>query len=882
MFGGVKLTSQFRVAAALVACVVGAASAASLLLTLAGVLPMGPGPPRDLLMAPPTAAALALVCGSLLLHTRRAIRRRAADALARAALAVILAGLLGPLVGLRSSGYNTVVCVVLVVAALLLLDRRPRLSQWITVAAATIALLTTAGYAYRSPVLFGAAERRWGMALVTALALLLVSGALLCARPRVGFMTRLTLDDVGGRLLRRILPAILLIPVGALALTTLARGGELGATTLAAVLAVAGMGLAALFVFVIAGTLSREALAQARYQQLVESSSDAIINTDRNGIVLQWNAAAERMYGYRASEMIGRYVMGVVPLPERKRLGEIREAILRDGESGVFEGARLRRDGTSFFGSTTLSPIHDSMGNVIGMVAVTRDITLRRAFERVDEASQAIARALAELPHDVPSVLRAIVAQACALTGAQKAGIGIVVDDEQPFSPWLEVSSELPARGAQREVRGPPRPAHLDEDRPDFSGALAAAIHFRGRLVGKLYLVHRKGFSVVDAFVTRLIAERAGAAIETARAHALAVEESARLHTVIDQLPDAFVLLDADGRVAQMNRAALALATHDRPDAFGNQVAFDLRRPSGEPLPLDEQPLTRALRRREATRNVELLVRDPGGRTIPHTVNAAPIAGPHGEVIGAVQVAVDISAAKELERLREEWTALVAHDLRQPVSIIRLSSTAMASQAGGDARLQAALERIDRATRHLERMINDLLDVSQLEAHRLKLDLRPVDLNALVENAVHHLAPLTAGHPVRIHVAREPLVAAVDAGRIGQVLGNLISNAVKYSPPESEITVAAARSPDGVATLSVRNLGGGIPAEELPRLFGRFSRSRASREGGPPGLGLGLFISKGIVEAHGGTVAVESVPGESTVFSVSLPLVAVAAADRHA
>jgi signal transduction histidine kinase len=222
-------------------------------------------------------------------------------------------------------------------------------------------------------------------------------------------------------------------------------------------------------------------------------------------------------------------------------------------------------------------------------------------------------------------------------------------------------------------------------------------------------------------------------------------------------------------------------------------------------------------------------------------------------------------------RLRDEWTSIIAHDLRQPLNTIALSAQALgrAPGAAGDPAARE-IENIRWAVRTLDRMISDLLDASLIEANRLSVESAPLDLAALARSAIRHLPGLVERCELRVEPGAEALVRA-DAGRVEQVLGNLLANAAKYGEPEGKIGIDLARCEGGVR-LTVSNRGPGIPAPELLRVFDRFERGRDARRGRAGGLGLGLYIAKGLVEVQGGRMWAESTPGVLTRFHFTLPL----------
>jgi signal transduction histidine kinase len=229
-----------------------------------------------------------------------------------------------------------------------------------------------------------------------------------------------------------------------------------------------------------------------------------------------------------------------------------------------------------------------------------------------------------------------------------------------------------------------------------------------------------------------------------------------------------------------------------------------------------------------------------------------------------------IFSHSELARLREEFASVIAHDLRNPVNALRLQSELLLRQGDGDELRvpRRAMERVDRATGDLARMIDDLLDASRLESSRLELQREPHALAELVAEVVEQQRPALRSHPVELRPRPAPR-ALVDRIRFTQILANLLDNAAKYSDEGRPIRVSVGPADGGVA-VRVEDEGWGIPAEELPRLFDRFYQAKRARAK-KVGLGLGLYIVKGLIEAHGGQISVESTVGRGSAFTVWLP-----------
>lgn len=363
----------------------------------------------------------------------------------------------------------------------------------------------------------------------------------------------------------------------------------------------------------------------------------------------------------------------------------------------------------------------------------------------------------------------------------------------------------------------------------------------------------------------------AGLALE--QAYRTEVLQRAWLMSIIEQIPDAVLILDEQGHILVANAAAKSLCASDSGglDAFGNRFIFDLRRPSGEPVPWEEVPFVRAVTRGELEVGIELTLRTRDGRAVPVLASATPVQGREGMPGGAVSIFRDISPLKALERQREEWTSVVAHDLRQPVSVIALALDALRNDLpeGPPAEQEEPLQWIDTSVSNLRRMIEDLLDASRIEARQLRLERQPVDLAKQVQACVKRMEGQARGRTLRI-TAPEEAQTLGDPLRIDQVLTNLLSNAVKYGAPQTPIDVELLQQEDELR-VSVSNEGPGIPPEELPQLFRRFHRTPGSHKQAT-GIGLGLYICKGLVEAHGGQLWANSTPGHRTTFSFSLPV----------
>ncbi|WP_437318813.1 sensor histidine kinase [Sorangium sp. So ce385] len=241
-----------------------------------------------------------------------------------------------------------------------------------------------------------------------------------------------------------------------------------------------------------------------------------------------------------------------------------------------------------------------------------------------------------------------------------------------------------------------------------------------------------------------------------------------------------------------------------------------------------------------------------------------------GQIAIALENARLYREAQHAVRVRDDFLSVASHELRTPVTSLRLGLQALLRRSGHapDDRLGRALHRMDRQVQRLTRLIDDLLDVSQLHTGRLELHVEPVDLAEVVDEVVERLGERVAQSGSPVSVRAEPSVVGVwDRSRLEQVVSNLLDNALKFGAGKPiEITVARK---GGAAELAVQDQGIGIPAGRIPHVFERFERAVSSRHFG--GLGLGLHVVKSIVEALGGAVRVDSRQGEGARFTVELP-----------
>jgi PAS domain S-box-containing protein len=237
-----------------------------------------------------------------------------------------------------------------------------------------------------------------------------------------------------------------------------------------------------------------------------------------------------------------------------------------------------------------------------------------------------------------------------------------------------------------------------------------------------------------------------------------------------------------------------------------------------------------------------------------------------GERVAMISAIRDITERKRAERVQQDFIAMASHDLLTPVTVLRARLQLLRRRQSFD---EASVTSMLEQTTRIERLITDLRELVQVEGDKLALRVAPVDLGELARHAVDRLRFQTSRHTLRIEAPQSPIVGSWDRDRLGQVLDNLLGNAVKYSPQGGEVVIRVELT-HAEARLSVTDQGPGIPAAVVPHLFERFYRG--DHQGGDAGLGLGLYISRMLVNAHGGRIWADSTLGSGSTFTIALPL----------
>jgi PAS domain S-box-containing protein len=622
---------------------------------------------------------------------------------------------------------------------------------------------------------------------------------------------------------------------------------------------------------------------------------------NRHGVVLAASSAAVALIGFEPSD--------VAEIEERF------DFLSESGASVAQDAGPLRRaTRAEFFEASGMWRDRDSgrelslrfRGRAVGAHGLLEIDSLpedaeRRAIARLSQLNEALrGRTAGQRSISIRELLLQLVLQACEITGARYGAVGVLKDDRTSLKDFIHVGvpdetvkeiGHLPeGKGLLGaviheattiripDIAADPRSVGFPAGHPPMKSFLGVPLHVGDEVFGNFYVSDKQGggaFTEEDA--RHLERFSAQASLTLAYVRQAEQEERRLFEIVVQYAPHGIVYFPGDpsGEVLGNPAAIRTLGVVTR----GNDPkrTYDLKYPDGHLLKDEELPSTRALRL-EAVINLEVIIERRRGGAIPALISSAPVRSESGAVLGAVVIFQDITALKQLQHLRQEFLALVAHDLRTPLQSVLLQVEALMRRPEGKAAYvpMTTLQAIRRNGLQLDRLVRDLLDASRIDAHGITLDLATVRLPDLASSIVSQIAGILGSHSVSIEVTGTPPPVAADPRRVEQVVTNLLENASKYSAEGSPIRILIA-STDGGATIAVQDEGPGISPEELPRLFDRYfqtQRARAKRRG----LGLGLFIAKGLVEAHGGSISVESTPDVGSTFRVWLPAAAKAPA----
>ena len=591
---------------------------------------------------------------------------------------------------------------------------------------------------------------------------------------------------------------------------------------------------------------------------IIANAPDPVFVSDLEGKILQANDAVSQLLGFRQDEVLEQSLSRFIsPEETREFTAALREVVERGVMRNVVLNPRSASDEV-IPTSLNASALRDPDGRAIGVIGILRDM------RELDKA-RAYAESLIKNAPDAVFVsdLEGKILQAndavFALLGFRpdeliEQSLSRIISPEET-SEFMVALREVVERGVTRNARLHPRSASGDVIPTTLNAS--ALRDTDGKVIGAIGIL------------------RDMRELDKARAYA---------ESLIKNAPDPVFVSDLEGKILQANDAVSQLLGFRQDQVVEQSVSRFL----GTDETREFVAALREVVEHGVSRNVRLHPRSASGEVISTTLNASALRDAEGDVIGAIGILRDMRAYEQVlhdleesrrelrdaDQAKDRFLAVVSHELRTPLTAmlgwVRLLTTGMLD----DVTSARALTVIERNTKILAQLIDDLLDVSRIVAGKLRLEVGPVDLVAVIESAIEAVQGLADAKSVGLKAVLDPSAGSVagDPGRLQQVVWNLLSNAIKFTPNRGRIDLRLEHA-GSHARLTVRDTGQGISPELLPHIFDRFRQDERPRRHG--GLGLGLAIVRHIVELHDGKVWAESDGegrGATLVVELRLPI----------
>lgn len=484
---------------------------------------------------------------------------------------------------------------------------------------------------------------------------------------------------------------------------------------------------------------------------IVESSDDAITSKTLDGIVTSWNAGAERLYGYKAEEIIGQSIKMVIPTDRLEEYPTIMQQIVAGQRIEHFETIRRRKDGSLIEVSIIISPVRDTSGKIIGTSTIAHDITERKQAGKV---------------HD------------------------------------------------------------------------------------------------------RLLVREQVALLQADRANQVAKRSEARLQRLVDSNIVGIMFWDIDGNITEANDIFLKIVGYTREDLLTGRVNWKEMTPP-EYVYLDVKALDEMKANGAVSNPFEKEYIRKDGSRIPILLGGAFLDSSQRDGVCFI---IDMSRVKELEQRKDDFISMASHELKTPLTSVIGYADLLQKMLEKENRGKESLylSKMQTQIMKLSKLVADLLDISKVQGNKIVLTQEIVDVDELVQEVVETIQYITPQHQIIIEGTAQRKIQG-DRDRLGQVLINLLTNAIKYSAQAEKVIVRVGQTNEQVV-ISVQDFGMGIPKQHQEKIFERFYRVYSDKDKKFPGLGIGLYIAYEIIIRHDGKIWVESVEGKGSTFSIALPL----------
>ena len=500
-----------------------------------------------------------------------------------------------------------------------------------------------------------------------------------------------------------------------------------------------------------------------------------------------------------------------------------------------------------------------------------------------------ISRALTE-ELDLATVLKRILQSTAELLAGQaglvvlreeegrwgiRAHYGIPDDFLDSFKPLL---ADIPEHGDPKRFALPEVNRRLEATTHAASLGLLQGVALpmvaREEVVGLIYIFrgYATAFTGNDRTLLAAFAAQAAIAVHNARLYQQTSAEKRRLDAILESSADGILIMTAGHTVQRFNRALARMTGLSAADAVGHDHDDVIRWANRQPGPnLSQAEAGGWPRPNSQSLYVEGDLLREGGGLVPAGITYAPLFDREGRLVNLIANVRDITKFREAEELKSTFISVISHELRTPVSLIKgYAETLRREDARWDSEIvRDGLSVIEEEADRLNEMVENMLDASRLQAGGMRLNMAEVALDQVAERLVEKFRTQTTKHTLVCEFPPKFPVIVGDESRLTQVLSNLLSNALKYAPGGT-VAVRGAVTPSEVI-VTVSDQGPGVAEADLPHIFNRFYRASSDLTKRVKGAGLGLYLAKAVVEAHGGRISVESPTDRGTTFAFSLP-----------
>jgi PAS domain S-box-containing protein len=588
-----------------------------------------------------------------------------------------------------------------------------------------------------------------------------------------------------------------------------------------------------------------------------EGGADAVITADLHGVVLSWNSRAESLFGYSGAEALGRSLNELL-LPSERDLEP------RNDSECVYEALRRRKDGGLLYVNVSRSAIRRDPGGVSHVLYSKRDVT----HLKVARDSKLVQTRFAALLESTPDATLIVNAMGRIVLANSQAARAFAYDPRELIGEPVEVL--LPER--YRAMHVGHRSLFSQQPRTRTMGQ---GLELFGR--------RRDGFEFpVEISLSPLSTDEGMMVMSAVRDITDRKKAEQKFRGLLESAPDAMVIVGRDGSIALVNSQLERLFGYPREELLGQSVDVLVpqryrRHHAQHRAGFFDQPRPRAM-----GAGLELYGQRADGSEFPLEISLSPLETEEGMFVSAaIRDATERrrfeQTLQDASRLKSEFLATMSHELRTPLNgIIGFSEFLIDEKAGAlNARQKEFLTDVLASGRHLLRLINDVLDLSKIEAGKMDLVAERFDLGAAVDEVCAVVSPIAKTKAISLHrhVSDDVANVILDRHRFIQILYNLLSNALKFTNTGGRVSVSLDREDDALR-LQVRDSGIGIRPADLPKLFREFQQLDSGTGRRHDGTGLGLVLTKRLAELHGGSVGAESEIGKGSVFTVRLPLAA--------